>query len=323
MEPVSKSTHARNSSPSAEESQCPAPSAIPETAADTPTTSAPANIPTGQSCPSRATATADDTRPDPLSSSNPLPPAIAEPVHEEPGLASQTPTNVDAQDGIRIPERLRLPVDANAIRRLLLEAQILWNACSSCEGEGVEVRAINLVGYVAKLQNLDDRDLEWVALPQGLASFARDCHGLLLQIEDSGRSFDASRLVRCFGEVLIYTAEVPGRRKPEVPLPPVSIEHAIFFLLALLAWGKDGESPGSAERADETPATKVELALGVLIAHPEWTNKRIAKEVGCHPKSLSRSVRFTEARAAIKSGKQRLPRGTKDATTGSLEAWKE
>ena len=59
----------------------------------------------------------------------------------------------------------------------------------------------------------------------------------------------------------------------------------------------------------------------MLIAHPEWTNKRIAEEVGCHPKTLSRPGSFREARKAIKGADCRLPRGSKNGETGDIEAW--
>jgi hypothetical protein len=64
-------------------------------------------------------------------------------------------------------------------------------------------------------------------------------------------------------------------------------------------------------------------ALALLFEHTDWTNKRIAEELDCHPKSLSRFEKFTKARAEIKSGRNELPRGCKDGRSGSIDAWDE
>jgi len=62
-------------------------------------------------------------------------------------------------------------------------------------------------------------------------------------------------------------------------------------------------------------------AVALLFKHPDWTNKRIADELNCHPKSLSRFKKFRQARSGIKSGRNEFPRGRKDGKTGSIEAW--
>jgi hypothetical protein len=65
------------------------------------------------------------------------------------------------------------------------------------------------------------------------------------------------------------------------------------------------------------------MALVILFKHPDWTNKRIAGELGCHPKTLSRFERLRTARLAIRSARADLPRGRKDRETGNIEAWDE
>ena len=64
-----------------------------------------------------------------------------------------------------------------------------------------------------------------------------------------------------------------------------------------------------------------ERAMALLIHHPEWTLQAIADAVPCSRTSLYRWSEFMKARAIIKSGRNDLPKGSKDAETGSVEAW--
>jgi hypothetical protein len=53
-----------------------------------------------------------------------------------------------------------------------------------------------------------------------------------------------------------------------------------------------------------------ERAIGVLLAHPGWTNRQIAERVGCHPKHLSRLPTFRRYQAALRAlAKEARPRG--------------
>ena len=61
---------------------------------------------------------------------------------------------------------------------------------------------------------------------------------------------------------------------------------------------------GTRDGEAATPGTAVVMsgearALGVLAAHPDWTNKRIAQTAGIHVSTLYRSVRFKQARDAM------------------------
>lgn len=62
-------------------------------------------------------------------------------------------------------------------------------------------------------------------------------------------------------------------------------------------------------------------ALVALMTHPEWPDGAIAHAVGCHPKSLYRWPEFKLARAHIRARRNAMPRGSKDAKTGDVEAW--
>ncbi len=78
-----------------------------------------------------------------------------------------------------------------------------------------------------------------------------------------------------------------------------------------------------AEQVSDEPAdddSKEDRALMFLVAHPGWSNVRIAKEVGCSRTSLNRMPRFMKARAALKATKQEAPKGRK-SPDGSVEAW--
>jgi hypothetical protein len=63
-------------------------------------------------------------------------------------------------------------------------------------------------------------------------------------------------------------------------------------------------------------------AVAVLITHPDWTNKQIAKAVGCHPKTLNKWNVFRSARAILRAGKLDLLKGIKGRDR-SLDAWDE
>lgn len=54
--------------------------------------------------------------------------------------------------------------------------------------------------------------------------------------------------------------------------------------------------------------TSEEKALAALVAHPGWTDTRIASYVGCSRTSLYRWPRYIAAREALESGRQQIPR---------------
>jgi hypothetical protein len=51
---------------------------------------------------------------------------------------------------------------------------------------------------------------------------------------------------------------------------------------------------------EPTPAGKLEQALAKLAMHPEWSDRKIAQEVGCSGPYLSKQPKWRAARAAIK-----------------------
>lgn len=63
------------------------------------------------------------------------------------------------------------------------------------------------------------------------------------------------------------------------------------------------------------------LALAMLVEHPEWTDKKIAEAVGVNRTTLYDWPNFKKAKEALKQGKKKFPRGSKNSKTGDMEAW--
>jgi hypothetical protein len=65
-----------------------------------------------------------------------------------------------------------------------------------------------------------------------------------------------------------------------------------------------------------------DIATAKLLGHPERSNREIAEDIGCHPKTLShpRMERFLRMRAAFAAQRQRYAGGFKDPRTGRIEA---
>jgi hypothetical protein len=81
------------------------------------------------------------------------------------------------------------------------------------------------------------------------------------------------------------------------------------------------KSAAVAAKAPARSLTKKAKALAALVDHPGWTDEQIAAAAGCHVKSLYRWEDFKRARAAMRSGRDAIPTGTKNDGTGDVEAW--
>jgi hypothetical protein len=75
--------------------------------------------------------------------------------------------------------------------------------------------------------------------------------------------------------------------------------------------GKIRALEAARKRAGAPPRMSAEeRAIGVLLAHPGWTNREIAARAGCHPKHLSRLRTFRRYQAALRAlAKDGRPRG--------------
>jgi len=74
------------------------------------------------------------------------------------------------------------------------------------------------------------------------------------------------------------------------------------------------QADGSAATDKPGPTMTDEAkALALLIDHPEWSNKQIAKAVGCNVRTLYKWKKFQEAKDILKAGRTERPRGRKDA----------
>ena len=65
---------------------------------------------------------------------------------------------------------------------------------------------------------------------------------------------------------------------------------------------------GPAEGATETSLGAEEKAIAALVAHPEWSDTKIAEHAGCHRTSLYRWPLYVAAREAQQSSRQERPR---------------
>ena len=90
--------------------------------------------------------------------------------------------------------------------------------------------------------------------------------------------------------------------------------HRTVGILSAILNAKPATAPSQREVA---PASKLALAIAVLMGHPDWSVKRVAKAAGCSPAYLSRRAEYQTARDCVKAlGKDSLrigkkPRGTR------------
>lgn len=79
---------------------------------------------------------------------------------------------------------------------------------------------------------------------------------------------------------------------------------------------------GAIPTATQSPREDKEaLALALLLKHPDWTDTRIASEVGVARTTVYDWPRFKAAKLALKSGKHDMPKGYREED-GNLEAYK-
>lgn len=132
---------------------------------------------------------------------------------------------------------------------------------------------------------------------------------------------------------------VQGSLPMEFAAAPVMLE-GIRVALRLMA-GKshtkaEAIAPSDPERPEAKPAAEANAdvaeevktsyearALQVLVVHPDWSNKQIAVEIGCHPKTLAkgRAPHLHAAKRAFKEPPS-IPHGSK-SPDGDTEAWSE
>ncbi len=72
---------------------------------------------------------------------------------------------------------------------------------------------------------------------------------------------------------------------------------------------------------EEDSPTGEALALAMLVEHSDWSDTNIAKAVGVNRTTLYDWPNFKKAKEALKQGKKKYPRGSKNGKTGDMEAW--
>lgn len=88
------------------------------------------------------------------------------------------------------------------------------------------------------------------------------------------------------------------------------------------AVASDPEAQGEPAGKDSIP--KYQWLAGAMLfvkEHPEWSDRKIASEVGKHHSTLSRSPQYQLAAALARGQKTYLPAGEKNGDTGDIEAW--
>ncbi|HEV2293548.1 MAG TPA: helix-turn-helix domain-containing protein [Tepidisphaeraceae bacterium] len=81
--------------------------------------------------------------------------------------------------------------------------------------------------------------------------------------------------------------------------------------------------PSQGRASGQEAISKEAKAIALLLQHPDWSDQQIAEAAGCSRTSLYRWSKFVAARALLKKGRDRLPKGQKDAERGTTEAWDE
>lgn len=78
-----------------------------------------------------------------------------------------------------------------------------------------------------------------------------------------------------------------------------------------------GEAPNLDDDAAADPQSR---ALGLLAAHPDWSDAAIAKAAGVSRTSIYRWPRYVTAREALRSaGRSKMPRGVRRREDGAID----
>ncbi len=89
---------------------------------------------------------------------------------------------------------------------------------------------------------------------------------------------------------------------------------------------KPAEVQSARTEGEEQPTatdslTGEEKALALLVAHPDWTDIKIAEKTPCSRTTLYGWSKYVAVRKALKANRPKPLRGTKDGETGAVEAW--
>ena len=99
--------------------------------------------------------------------------------------------------------------------------------------------------------------------------------------------------------------------------PPSEVEPNVQSRQPMPCSKADSPAP----RAVRRHGTLENDAKAMLVIHPDWTNIRLAEELGCHPKTLSGFKEFRAFRKVLASTRNQIPLGRKNSKTGDIESW--
>lgn len=134
----------------------------------------------------------------------------------------------------------------------------------------------------------------------------------ILAFEGKGLPAVSGLDVRHLASLLSNWSESPGESCEMLRRMVVLIDND----LGARAFSKD--SRAEIRRPDPAGPGNKEMALALLVQHPEWTDTRIASEAGMQRTQLYRFPEFVEARKAIRAGRPSR-KAFRDPRTGNLE----
>jgi len=183
------------------------------------------------------------------------------------------------------------------------------------------------------------QDLRTLAVVVGVSSRGHRARQLVERIARELGPINGNLNMVHVGNEILY------REVGDDELPLATVTAATMDLLSRIQFGDSG--PGCAARLEELAAelemmTQVKLpgdgndgdidatwqakAIGYIYDHRDWTTAQVAEAVG---KSKSQLYRDPDVGVALKSRndqkreshRPQLPRGSRDKTTGAVEAW--
>jgi hypothetical protein len=180
---------------------------------------------------------------------------------------------------------------------------------------------------------------EWPAFYITSVYCDADCYGIAEEFADKLKEpCSDDRLSRCG---IMLSRDPMSENSPMTllwsqergsKLIPFGPELASQAILTLNRWIRtisnlDGDSPTTAEEQPEPKNQSVEqakwLATAMLLVqeHPDWSDAKIAREVGKHPSTLSRHKIYQAAAAMARGDKSDRPRGhiKADPDNGQLD----
>jgi DNA-binding transcriptional regulator YiaG len=159
-----------------------------------------------------------------------------------------------------------------------------------------------------------------------LGAFNRPEHTILhTQVEQAlSQKNEINPYISAWSEIVLWLKY----KKPPFPTDvkedfPTNCEIVAKAILDEAEAIEQPETARSDDAEKKNEPTGEPLALAMLVKHPDWSDTKIAKYIGVSRTTLYDWPNFKKAKDALKQGKTDLPRGSKNAETGDIEAWED